>query len=516
MGVEMAGGVAHAADVHRIGCIAERLESRWLLSGFEAHINFQPVAAPSPAGYVADNGDVFGDRGNGFSYGWNGKKPAKVYVRHGRRAVGPDERYNTFAMLNRRGRGSVWQIAVPDGVYDVHIVGGDPFTSSGRYRITADGVLVVNGRATHANRWVEGTQQMTVTGGMLSITAGPGVQSDRIDFIDISQVVLPTTMPPPPDPNPPPPNPTPTPPPPQSNVLDWKTVASSPVALLEAQSAVANGKLYVFGGYNVDSPNFLATTQADSYDPATNTWTRLADMPEPLTHIGVATDGQFIYLAGGYVTSYKTGYQTFGTRDVWRYDIAHNTWSAFVPLPAPRAAGAMVLLGRALHYFDGVDPTRAGHADHWVLNLDDPSPKWVALAPLPASRNHITGTVLDGKIYAIGGQPNTNDATPSADLFMWDPAHPNAWTALASMPEPRSHAVTAVVNGRIIVVGGATTGDVALSSVIAYDPLTNTWASLTPVPSPRLAPAGGYVDGRLIVTTGDDQGLRAQTWSAAT
>jgi hypothetical protein len=35
-------------------------------------VNFQAASAPSvPAGYIADYGDAFGDRGNGFAYGWN-------------------------------------------------------------------------------------------------------------------------------------------------------------------------------------------------------------------------------------------------------------------------------------------------------------------------------------------------------------------------------------------------------------------------------------------------------------
>ena len=52
----------------------ERLELRRLLastSPFHADINFQPAASAVPAGYDVDSGAIFGDRGNGLSYGWN-------------------------------------------------------------------------------------------------------------------------------------------------------------------------------------------------------------------------------------------------------------------------------------------------------------------------------------------------------------------------------------------------------------------------------------------------------------
>src|SRR5579871_1763451 len=103
--------------------ILEVLESRRLLSaGIEAHINFQPADSTVPSGYVADSGAAFGDRGNGLSYGWNAAGTRLV----DRNLPGVDPRYDTFAIMNARGRGSAWQIALPDGTYQVTIAAGDP------------------------------------------------------------------------------------------------------------------------------------------------------------------------------------------------------------------------------------------------------------------------------------------------------------------------------------------------------------------------------------------------------
>ncbi len=492
---------------------AEALEARGLLSGFSASVDFQPAAVPPPAGYLPDSGAIFADRGNGLSYGWNGPRPVQVLEHHARHpSDGPDERYDTFAVMHARGRGSDWEIAVPDGTYQVHVVSGDARVFTGRYRIEANGVLVVDGRATRAQRWVDGTQQVSVTDGMLRITLGPQVQSGKLDFVDIAQIVQTQTPPPstpPPDPQPP------SQPPPSSNPLqlNWQQVASSPVGRLEASAVTVGGKLYVFGGYGVDDPNWLATKETDVYDPATNTWARLADTPEGLTHIGAATDGRYIYAAGGYVSNYATGWQTFATQDVWRFDTITNEWTAFVRLPAPRSAGALLIIGRELHYVDGNDINRVGTTEHWVLNLDDPNPQWVASTPLPFSDNHIAAAVLNGKIYVIGGQPGNDDGSPSSDFLMWDSANPSSWTVLPSLPQPRSHAVAVAVDGKIVVADGVTTGLTLLASVIAYDPTTNTWSSVAdPLPAPREDPAGDLLDGRLVIMTGYDQGLRTETW----
>ena len=298
--------------------------------------------------------------------------------------------------------------------------------------------------------------------------------------------------------------------------FNWKQVNNSSSARLEASAVAVGNKLYLFGGYGVDFPKWMATKETDAFDPLTNTWTRLADMPEGLTHVGAATDGRYIYAAGGYVTNYVTGWQTFGTRDVWRYDTVLNKWSAFVPLPAARAAGALVILGSQLHYFDGVDSSQHGTTEHWALNLKSASPRWVAYAPLPFSRNHIAAAVVNGKIYIAGGQINADDASAAcSDVLMWDPLHAATWQRMPDLPQPRSHAIAFAVDGQLVVVDGSTTGQKVLSSMIAFNPVTNTWNTLTnSLPGPRIGPAGDIVDGMLVITTGYYQKLRSGTWES--
>ncbi len=104
----------------------------------------------------------------------------------------------------------------------------------------------------------------------------------------------------------------------------------------------------VFGGYY--SPETKTTGQVAVYDPATNKWTLRRNMPEQLTHSGTATDGNFIYFAGGYIGNWL-GTKTPVTRHVWRYDTTNDTWTPMLSLPADRSAGGLVRVGRKLHFF---------------------------------------------------------------------------------------------------------------------------------------------------------------------
>lgn len=282
----------------------------------------------------------------------------------------------------------------------------------------------------------------------------------------------------------------------------WKTVRPSPEARMETQGAAVGGKLYLIGGYYETSPKYTGTTRCDVYDPVANTWKQVASMPWAVTHAGVADDGRYIYIAGGYPLR-SDGWQNFASTSVYVYDTEKNVWSDGVSLPQPRGAGAMVYLGQELHFISGVDLTRADKTDHWVFNLADPKLGWVAAAPLPAPRNHVAAIALNGKIYVAGGQQGINDALPVSTLFIYNP-ETNKWTSGASMPKPRSHNSAAAFEyaGRFAVAGGETTNGVVLADVIAYDIPTNKWLALPSLPSPRHSPLVQSIGTTIVATDG--------------
>jgi N-acetylneuraminic acid mutarotase len=283
----------------------------------------------------------------------------------------------------------------------------------------------------------------------------------------------------------------------------WEQIAQAPIDRAEALTATIDGKLYVFGGFN---GNNGPVVRSDVYDPVTNAWTRLPDMPRRLTHAGVAVDGREVYFAGGYIGTGPGFQQQFGTEEVWRYHVDLKVWTQMPDLPAELASGGLVVLGRELHYFGGNDNDREDVGVHYVLNLDNPT-TWTSAASLPSARSHMGYVALGGKIYALGGQFGNDDALETTNLVhVWDPASPGTWTARASMPSKISHmsSSTFVLNGRIVIAGGETDHGDPTDNVLEYDPLSNTWDSLTDLPAERFSGAARAIEGVLYFTGGSN------------
>jgi type II secretory pathway pseudopilin PulG len=157
-------------------------------SAFEAHINFQRLADPDPGtfdanDYLPDGGLIFGDRGNGYSYGWNLDNTPHHRNRDSGHA--PDERYDTLGHMQEPEGATVWEIAVPNGTYWVHLVAGDPQNVNSVLKIDVENVLTVDGITHDLDRFVAGTGAIAVADGRLTISSAAGAIDNKICFIDI-------------------------------------------------------------------------------------------------------------------------------------------------------------------------------------------------------------------------------------------------------------------------------------------------------------------------------------------
>lgn len=475
--------------------VIEALDQRLALAvTLPIAINFQPATASTPTGYVADVGKTYGDRGSERTFGWSASNSANPRDRNNPNS--PNQAYDTVTFFKDTNASATrtWEIALPNGSYNVKIVAGDPCYDTGP-QITAEGVTILSGNATISNRWITGTKTITISDGRLTLSAKSGSTSRTpINFIEIKKASsTPITWP-----------------------TSWSSGASSPINRFESHGISDGGKLYVFGGW-ADS-NFKATKRVDVYDPAKNTWKRLADMKAPETHTGAALDAAkgVIYFVGGD----RGNYPSYRVRDVWKYTIATDSWTKLsAQLPYAASAGAAAVIGSKLYYFGGVKSDRVTNtSDNFVLDLNNISAGFKKLAGLPTARDHLSTVTLGGKIYAFGGEIGHDKKHDQQNLLhRYDPAT-NTWTKLASAPISKSHAESSafVHNGKIIWAGGQKDPQAPTSNVVQYDPATGKWSTLASLPTARqgvvVAPVGDY----MVITTGGINTNQPQktTWRA--
>ena len=277
----------------------------------------------------------------------------------------------------------------------------------------------------------------------------------------------------------------------------WQTAASHPIDRFESNGLAAFGRLWVIGGFGTYTAQ--SSPRSDVYDPATDTWTRIADMPVTVTHTPAVLVGTTIWMIGGFVGDHPGP----ATKDVWRYDTAADAWSRGPGLPQPRGAGGAAYLDGVIHYFGGGNRKKGqlgypSETEHWALDLANEAAGWQPRAPLPAPRDHMSGATLDGAIYAIGGALDGNEEQANQKrVERYDPGT-DGWTRVADMPSARSHITssTFVAGGRIIVAGGTNDGNVPSRDVAAYDPVADDWDPLPKLPSGRKSPVMGAIDHR--------------------
>ncbi|PYJ97189.1 MAG: hypothetical protein DME23_16805 [Verrucomicrobia bacterium] len=155
-------------------------------SAFKAFVNFQPASSPVPAGYLVDSGQVYGNRGNGFTYGWDTSNTS--FTRDRNSSLSADQRYDTLNHMQKAGGARVWEIAVPNGTYNVFLVSGDSDYYDSVFRINVEGVLTVSGTPTSSTHWFSGTKTVTVSDGRLTVSNATGGSNNKICFIEITSV----------------------------------------------------------------------------------------------------------------------------------------------------------------------------------------------------------------------------------------------------------------------------------------------------------------------------------------
>lgn len=172
--------------------------------------------------------------------------------------------------------------------------------------------------------------------------------------------------------------------------------------------AVYNGKIYLIAGI-IDGHYDGHVAWMDEYDPATETWKELPDAPRPRDHFQAAVIGDRLYVAGGRLSSAKTG-DTFklSVPEVDVYDFKAGTWEtlpAEQQIPTERAGCTAVEFNGNLLVIGGESGAQEqAHAE--VERFDPGTGSWEQLPALKRGRHGTQVIVHEGKLYIAAGSGN--------------------------------------------------------------------------------------------------------------
>jgi hypothetical protein len=230
-----------------------------------------------------------------------------------------------------------------------------------------------------------------------------------------------------------------------------------------------DGRVLIAGGTRVDG---VARASSELFDPKANRWVRAADMIHARAgHAATLLADGTVLVTGG-----QTGLSLFDDQvlaSAETYHPASNSWTAVAPMHAPRRlhdairlhdGRVLVVGGTNLAAGSPLPAAQQEQAEIYHPQLD----RWlIAGTGLPPLSGEAATLMPDGSVLVTGGSSDSGFATTGAELF--DPGtnrwRPTTWP----MATPRyGHTATLLPDGKVLLVGGYSTQQQQVSGGVIY------------------------------------------------
>lgn len=264
----------------------------------------------------------------------------------------------------------------------------------------------------------------------------------------------------------------------------WTQLSSMPIANSEFSVALVDGLFYAVGGFQASNQTKLLI-----YDPASDSWSSGADVPNRTHHSGVVPHGGKVYSIGG--TRSETLVQI--------YDPATDSWSQGSKMPTSRTAPAAVVHDGLIHVIGGSGSINFGDAKRVHEVYDPATDSWETREDMPGGSEHVFAQSLGNRIYVAGGRA---DFSNSAGVWAYDPKN-DSWSPVASLLSPTSGYAPAALQGKMYALGGEDLiGRIVTARTQVYDPEKNEWQALEPMPIPLHGVGGSGLGGSIYIFGG--------------
>jgi N-acetylneuraminic acid mutarotase len=292
----------------------------------------------------------------------------------------------------------------------------------------------------------------------------------------------------------------------------WRSLAPLPQARTAVNTVATRNALVVLGGLGASRQGevwFAPMLNGGALAPWTVAATRAADRGG-----GVALAGgrQVVWLGGRNASGAATDeVLTFEADD----GALATTWTVRATLAAP-VSGAAVITARASLIVAGgriggvptTTVTRSSRAGTGAVST-------TALPALPVALADATGLFRDGVLYVIGGRDGAGvvrDEVYGAPMNEDGTVGP--WTVRSRLPQGRARAGAALVNDRLVVVGGEDSmpRSDAFQAAFLADGTLGPWTNAGALPSPATGVAVVSRGAQVLVVGGASAAVLSASW----
>lgn len=272
---------------------------------------------------------------------------------------------------------------------------------------------------------------------------------------------------------------------------------SSPLGAMEARNNPGTGA----ATWNV-SDGVVVTVLIESYAPAIGCvqaeWHSHDVQNSPALHRqSLPVIGGYIYALGGSADADATKAQ--------RYDIAGDAWETLTSPPASLVGTTLVGFGTDVHCFAGGGADYSGQTFRTRhLVYDTTADSWSVAAAIPDGGRRGAGGASDGTyIYLTAGSSGTDEAT----ILRYDPSGDTWDTSLTDMNLAGDTSYAAYWDGAIYERHSSPTSSENVA-IRKYDIATDTWSGVASAASSRSAYGFAIINGRLYMAGGVTSGSR--------
>ena len=214
-----------------------------------------------------------------------------------------------------------------------------------------------------------------------------------------------------------------------------------PVARLRGSSGavVHDGLIYWISG-NTNGHVGPVTDMVDVYDPATGSFSALAEIPNPRDHFFATLHEGRIYVIGGRRSVPEGGGFEPTIPEIDVYDIATDTWQtlpASADLDPPRAAAATDRVGDEIIVAGGESGAQEPWAHVEAQAFNPASGQWRNLPDMLTPRHAAQAIVSNGGFYLAAGSPyrgGPGGAVLNTEaLFLGEPSSPTGMAITAGL-----------------------------------------------------------------------------------